>query len=99
VANYEYFDGQRWHEINNVPAHLVEVPSNVLQAFNPGPVIEPYKPVLPLYAAPIQGAIASGDLAQMKSLSAQARQQLEQLPLLRKAVDDANKEISRVQSR
>lgn len=99
VANYEYFDGQRWHELNNVPAHLVEVPSNVLQPFNPGPVIEPHKPVLPLYAAPIQGAIASGDLAQMKSLSAQARQQLEQLPLLRKAVDDANKEISRVQSR
>lgn len=99
VANYEYFDGQRWHELNNVPAHLVEVKSNVFQPFHPGPVLLPHPPITPLYAAPIQTAIASGDLAQMKNLSGLARQQLEQLPQLRIAVDTAKKEISRLQSR
>jgi hypothetical protein len=63
VANYRYFDGQRWHEVNNAPAHLVE---SIPSPFNPGPVINPHPPILPLYAAPIQSAIASGDLAQMK---------------------------------
>lgn len=99
VANYEYFDGQRWHELNNVPAHLVEVPSHVFQPFNPGPVILPYQPILPLYAAPIQSAISSGDLAQMKSLAKLAQQQLDQQPQLQKAVEDAKGEISKQQAR
>ncbi|MCX2546702.1 MULTISPECIES: DUF1842 domain-containing protein [Pseudomonas] len=99
VANYEYFDGQRWHELNNVPAHLVEVPSNVFQPFHPGPVILPHPPILPLYAAPIQSAIASGDLAQMKNLAKLAQQQLDQQPQLQKALDAAKSEISKLQAR
>ncbi|MFJ2279990.1 DUF1842 domain-containing protein [Pseudomonas sp. NPDC087803] len=95
VANYSYFDGQRWHEVNNAPAHLVE---SIPSPFNPGPVINPHPPILPLYAAPIQSAIASGDLAQMKNLARLAEQQLEQLPKLRDALDTAKKEVSRLQS-
>ncbi|HEX4551114.1 DUF1842 domain-containing protein [Pseudomonas sp.] len=95
VANYRYFDGQRWHEVNNAPAHLQE---SLRSPFNPGPVINPHPPILPLYAAPIQSAIASGDLAQMKNLARLAEQQLEQLPKLRDALDTAKKEVSRLQN-
>jgi hypothetical protein len=100
VANYEYYNGSQWIEVTNAPAHLVEsVPSKAFQPFHPGPVIQPHRPIMPLYAAPIQSAIAAGDLAQMKSLAALAKQQLEQLPQLRIALDTAKNELSRLQSR
>ena len=96
VANYRYFDGQRWHEVNNAPAHLQE---SLPSPYHPGPVIIPHSPILPLYAAPIQSAIASGDLAQMKNLAKLAQQQLDQQPQLQSALEAAKKEVSRLQSR
>ncbi|TMU71836.1 DUF1842 domain-containing protein [Pseudomonas fluorescens] len=100
VANYQYFDGQRWHEVNNAPAQLVEsVSSVVFPPFEPGPVILPHPPIMPLYAAPIQSAIASGDLAQMKNLAKLAQQQLDQQPQLQGALEAAKSEVSRLQSR
>ncbi len=103
VANYSYFDGQRWIEINNVPAHLSDsVRSSAFPPLEPGPVIPPhssYPPILPLYAAPIQSAIASGDLAQMKNLASLAKQQLDQQPQLQSALEAAKGEISRLERR
>ncbi|TVT80753.1 DUF1842 domain-containing protein [Pseudomonas sp. H3(2019)] len=100
VANYEYFNGQRWVKVT-APAHLVEsVPSKAYPLpLEPGPVILPYPPIMPLYAAPIQGAIASGDLAQMKNLASLAKQQLEQQPQLQSALEAAKGEISRLERR
>ncbi|MGE8097116.1 DUF1842 domain-containing protein [Pseudomonas fluorescens] len=100
VANYEYFNGQRWVKVN-APAHLVEsVPSRAYPLpLEPGPVILPYPPIMPLYAAPIQGAIASGDLAQMKNLASLAKQQLDQQPQLQSALEAAKGEISRLERR
>jgi hypothetical protein len=94
VANYQYFDGQRWHEVNNAPAHLVD---SFYPPLEPGPVIVP--PIMPLYAAPIQSAIASGDLAQMKNLAKLAQQQLDQQPQLQGALEAAKSEVSRLQNR
>jgi len=100
VANYQYLDGQRWITVNNVPAHLEQpVQSNVLPATGPGQVIVPYPPIMPLYAAPIQSAIASGDLAQMKHLAALAKQQLDQQPQLQSALEAAKSEISKLERR
>jgi hypothetical protein len=68
----------------------------------PGPVIPPessYPPIMPLYAAPIQSAMASGDLAQMKNLSRLAQQQLDQQPQLQTALETAKEEISRQERR
>ncbi|KIH84174.1 DUF1842 domain-containing protein [Pseudomonas batumici] len=101
VANYQYFDGQRWVQVNNAPAHLEQpVQSNVAYVpTGPGPVILPYPPIMPLYAAPIQSAIASGDLAQMKHLAGLAKQQLERQPQLQSALEAAKSEISRLERR
>ncbi|RON47801.1 DUF1842 domain-containing protein [Pseudomonas frederiksbergensis] len=103
IANYQYFDGQRWVEVNNVPAHLSEaVRSSAFPPLEPGPVITPQAPyphIMPLYAAPIQSAIASGDLAQMKNLASLARQQLDQQPQLQTALEAAKGEISRLERR
>ncbi|AZD21424.1 MULTISPECIES: DUF1842 domain-containing protein [Pseudomonas] len=104
IANYQYYNGQRWVSVENAPAHLVEsVPSYALSALpiplEPGPVLLPYPPITPLYAAPIHGAIASGDLTQMKSLASLAQQQLDQLPQLRSALDAAKDEIGRLERR
>ncbi|UQS17695.1 DUF1842 domain-containing protein [Pseudomonas sp. HS6] len=100
VANYQYLNGTHWVEVNNVPVHLAEVQSKVFPPFEPGPVIIHHNPpILPLYAAPIQSAIASGDLAQMKNLAKLAKQQLDQQPQLQSALEAAKKEISRLQAR
>ncbi|MGF6487719.1 DUF1842 domain-containing protein [Pseudomonas frederiksbergensis] len=105
VANYSYLNGQQqWVEVNNAPAHLIEaVPSHVSPLpLEPGPVIPPessYPPIMPLYAAPIQSAMASGDLAQMKNLARLAQQQLDQQPQLQSALETAKDEISRQERR
>lgn len=102
IANYSYYDGQRWVEVNNAPARLVEVSSRAFPPLEPGPVIppqSPYPPIMPLYAAPIQSAIASGDLAQMKNLASLAKQQLDQQPQLQSALEAAKGEISRLERR
>ncbi|EJM17212.1 Protein of unknown function (DUF1842) [Pseudomonas sp. GM18] len=101
VANYEYYNGERWVQVT-APAHLVEsVPSNAYKSvpLEPGPVIPAYPPIMPLYAAPIQSAIASGDLAQMKNLARLAQQQLDQQPQLQSALETAKGEISRQERR
>lgn len=100
VASYQYQDGQRWVSVNNVPAHLNEpVHSSFFPPMGPGPVILPYPPIMPLYAAPIQSAIASGDLTQMKHLAGLAKQQLELQPQLQSALEAAKGEISRLERR
>ncbi|KPA90213.1 MULTISPECIES: DUF1842 domain-containing protein [Pseudomonas] len=101
VANYTYFDGQRWVEASNVPAHLVSGVRSHVQPLplEPGPVLQPHPPILPLYAAPIQTAIAAGDLAQLKSLANLARHQLDQQPQLQAALDNLKSEISRLERR
>ncbi|AZC30160.1 DUF1842 domain-containing protein [Pseudomonas chlororaphis] len=101
VANYQYYNGHQWVSVENVPAHLVgPVPSYTLQTHQEtAPALQAYPPIHPLYAAPIHGAIASGDLAQMKTLASQATQQLEQLPQLRNALDAAKDEIGKLERR
>ncbi|OLF54371.1 DUF1842 domain-containing protein [Pseudomonas chlororaphis] len=101
IANYQYYDGQRWVSVENVPAQLADsIPSYALRApQETAAPLQAYAPIHPLYAAPIHGAIASGDLAQMKTLASQAKQQLEQLPLLRSALDAAKDEIGKLERR
>ncbi|AZC36582.1 DUF1842 domain-containing protein [Pseudomonas chlororaphis] len=100
IANYQYYNGQYWVSIENVPAHLVEpVPSYTLQSQQETVPLPAYPPIHPLYAAPIHGAIASGDLTQMKTLASQAQQQLDQLPQLRSALDAAKDEIGKLERR
>jgi hypothetical protein len=102
IATYQFYNGQRWVTVENVPAHLVgSAPNNyALQApQETTAAFYPYPPILPLYAAPIHGAIASGDLSQMKSLASLAKQQLDQLPQLRSALDAAKDEIGRLERR
>ena len=83
-----------------VPAHLQEpVQSSTLSAPHHGQPNRPLPPISALYAAPIHGAIASGDLSQMKSLHKVATQQLEQLPLIRTALEAAKAEISKHERR
>lgn len=99
VADYEYFDGHHWHEVHNVPAQLETVPSRLQPLpLEPGPVIQP-PPITPLYGAPIQSAIASGDLAQMKHLQGLAKQQLDQQSQLQSALEAAKGEINRLERR
>lgn len=100
VANYQYYNGHSWVTVNQVPAHLQEsVQSSTLSAPQHGQHNRPLPPISALYAAPIHGAIASGDLAQMKSLHRVATQQLEQLPLIRTALDAAKAEIGKHERR
>ncbi|NBF06097.1 DUF1842 domain-containing protein [Pseudomonas sp. Fl5BN2] len=101
IANYQYFNGHSWVSVNQVPAHLQEtVQSSTLST----PDLQGRNSAVQttsaaLYGGPIHGAIASGDLAQMKSLHRVATQQLEQLPLIRTALDSAKAEISRQERR
>lgn len=101
IANYQYFNGSRWVSIDNAPAHLIEsVSSSAFSApLETQSAIQPLPPILPLYAAPIHGAIASGDLAHMKQLASLAQQQLDQQPQLRSALDAAKDEIGRLEHR
>jgi hypothetical protein len=89
IANYSYFDGSKWVEVDNVPAKLnPELKSRYFPLpLEPGPVILPNPPIMALYGVPIQSAIASGDLAHMKTLASYARQQLDAQPQLRKELD------------
>ncbi|AZC23866.1 DUF1842 domain-containing protein [Pseudomonas sessilinigenes] len=101
VANYQYYNGHSWVTVNDVPAYLENnIESSSLSRPQPhGHSHHPLPPLAALYAAPIHGAIASGDLAQMKSLHRLATQQLEQLPLIRTALDAAKSEIARQERR
>ncbi|MGC5700432.1 DUF1842 domain-containing protein [Pseudomonas sp. NFXW11] len=101
IANYQYYNGHSWVSVNNVPAHLQESvhSSSYSQPQASGRSNHPLPPISALYAAPIHGAIASGDLAQMKSLHQLATQQLEQLPLIRTALDAAKAEINKHERR
>ncbi|AJO77816.1 MULTISPECIES: DUF1842 domain-containing protein [Pseudomonas] len=101
IATYQYYNDHSWVTVENVPAQLLDpAHSYALQAPQQSTAALPaYPPIHPLYAAPIHGAIASGDLAQMKVLASQARQQLEQLPQLRNALDAAKDEIGKLERR
>ncbi|WMN19955.1 DUF1842 domain-containing protein [Pseudomonas piscis] len=101
VANYQFYNGHTWSTVNNTPAYLENnIQSSSLSRPQPhGHAHHPLPPLAALYAAPIHGAIASGDLAQMKSLHRVATQQLEQLPLIRTALDAAKSEIARQERR
>ncbi len=101
TANYQYYNGHSWVTVSNVPAQLED---NVRSSTHSKPQLHsqphhPLPPISALYAAPIHGAIASGDLAQMKSLHRVATQQLEQLPLIRTALDAARAEIGKQERR
>jgi hypothetical protein len=54
---------------------------------------------VPLYAAPLTDAVASGDLARMKSLAAQAEQQLAQAPAIQTALTALKAEIAKIDNR
>lgn len=98
IANYSYFDGSKWVEVDNVPAKLnPELKSRYFPLpLEPGPVILPNPPIMALYGVPIQSAIASGDLAHMKTLAAYAKQQLDAQPQLRKELDALKAEITKL---
>lgn len=98
IANYSYFNGSAWVEVDNVPAKLnPELKSRYFPLpLEPGPVILPNPPIMALYGVPIQSAIASGDLAHMKTLAAYARQQLDAQPQLRKELDALKAEIAKL---
>ncbi|MCE4055694.1 DUF1842 domain-containing protein [Pseudomonas sp. Au-Pse12] len=101
IANYQYYNGHSWVTVNQVPAHLQEtVQSSTLSTpEHQGQHNRLHVTSAALYAAPIHGAIASGDLAQMKSLHKAATQQLEQLPLIRTALVAAKAEINKQERR
>ncbi len=101
IANYQYFNGHDWVSVNQVPAHLQEtVQSSTLSTpEHQGHYSAVNSTSAALYGGPIHGAIASGDLAQMKSLHRVATQQLEQLPLIRTALDAAKAEIKKQERR
>jgi hypothetical protein len=101
IANYQYYNGHSWVTVNQVPAHLQEtVQSSTLSTpEQQGQHNRLHVTSAALYAAPIHGAIASGDLAQMKSLHKAATQQLEQLPLIRTALVAAKAEINKHERR
>ncbi|KMN81434.1 hypothetical protein HNO92_004650 [Chromobacterium alkanivorans] len=98
IANYSYLDGSKWVEVDNVPAKLnPELKSRYFPLpLEPGPVILPNPPIMALYGVPIQSAIASGDLAHMKTLAAYAKQQLDAQPQLRKELDALKAEITKL---
>lgn len=96
VASYSYWSDGSWHEFSNVPAKID--PAFPLE---PGPVIpnEPHVGPRPLYAATIQLASATGDLAQMKTLSAAAQQQLDSREEIMAALTALKAEIARLEAR
>ncbi|AIO68948.1 DUF1842 domain-containing protein [Burkholderia oklahomensis] len=99
VASYRYYSNGTWHEVENVP---VKADPEVVP-LEPGPVIleaarSAYGP-MPMYAATIQYAAVSGDLAHMKTLASYARQQLESRDDIAAALKTLKAEIAKLESR
>ena len=99
VANYSYFNGQQWVDVENAPAKLNEKLQSRRHPeipMGPGPVIPSGGHVIPLYGVPIQSAIASGDLTHMKTLASLAQQQLDSKPQLEAALAELKAEIAKL---
>ncbi|GGY19768.1 DUF1842 domain-containing protein [Paludibacterium paludis] len=101
VASYRYFNGGHWVEVENAPARInKELKSDpAILTREAGAGVNPVPSAIVLYGAPIQSAIASGDLARMKSLAALARQQLDSQPQLRKQLEKLKTEIGKLEHR
>jgi len=96
VASYRYFSDGVWHDVENVPA---KIDRELLPPLEPGPVIpRQHSGYFPLYAAPIQQATASGDLAHMKTVAATARHQLQTRDEIASALSALKAEIARLES-
>ncbi|WP_137940227.1 DUF1842 domain-containing protein [Chitinivorax sp. B] len=99
VANYSYMDNGIWYEVENVPAKLnTQLTSHVKGAsLEANAASQQIPPIMVLYAAPIHGALASGDRVQMKALATLAKQQLDGQPQLRKELDSLKAEIAKLE--
>ncbi|NYH14975.1 DUF1842 domain-containing protein [Paraburkholderia bryophila] len=96
VANYSYLNDGRWVEISNVPARL----DPEFVPLEPGPVIpsNPHGGPTPLYGVSIQHALASGDLAHMKTLASFAQQQLDSRESIQTGLSELKAEIARLEA-
>jgi hypothetical protein len=96
VANYSYLNDGRWVEISNVPARL----DPEFVPLEPGPVIpsNPHGGPTPLYGVSIQHALASGDLAHMKTLASFAQQQLDSRASIQTGLSELKAEIARLEA-
>ncbi|WP_137940226.1 DUF1842 domain-containing protein [Chitinivorax sp. B] len=93
-ASYRYFYGNRWQQVN----HAVITPDNEPRAPEAG-TKPTHHHAMPLYAAALQQARGSNDLAQMKALASQAELQLSQHEQIASALQQLNAEISRLDNR
>ncbi|MFL9861066.1 DUF1842 domain-containing protein [Paraburkholderia madseniana] len=96
VANYSYLIDGRWQDISNVPAKL----DLEFVPLEPGPVIpgDPHGGPTPLYGVSIQHAVATGDLAHMKTLATFAQQQLDSREGIKAGLSALNEEIARLEA-
>ncbi|KPA90212.1 MULTISPECIES: DUF1842 domain-containing protein [Pseudomonas] len=87
-VDYRYYEQGRWQQVRHAAvSQALEAP----EQHNRHPI--------PLYAAAIQQATTSGNLAQLKAVQSQAEQQLAQSGALRTALEQLNAEISRLEAR
>jgi len=84
TGDCSYFHDHAWHKLTNVPVKLVAGGPHV-----PGVA-------QPLYGKALQEAAASGDLAQMKLLEAQAEREVGQNPSLQPGLDALRAEITKL---
>ncbi|MGE8414923.1 MAG: DUF1842 domain-containing protein [Pseudomonas sp.] len=101
-ASYRYDYQGHWHVVQ----HAAVSPAQVEQAAHAEPLARAANPAdqahlhpHPLYAVALQQAQASGDLARLKALVAQAEQQLANSDNLSKAVQQLQTEINRLEQR
>ncbi len=85
-ASYRYEEGGRWHAVEHA---VMTVEQRV----------QPYHPVMPMYAVSLQQAKASGDLGQMKSLASLAEKQLADAPQIKAELDKLHIEIAKLEGR
>ncbi|TKC91598.1 DUF1842 domain-containing protein [Trinickia terrae] len=85
-ASYRYFDGHRWHAVENA---TVTLEKETLPT--------PPNHVVPMYAVSLQQSKATGNLSQMKQLAALAEQQLADTETIKAELDKLNAEIARLE--
>lgn len=88
-VDYRYNESGQWQDVRHVAVHQA-------------PSVEPLPPehhVQPLYAVAVQTAKESGDLAQLKVAVQQGEQQLAHEGALRRALEQLNAEIARLEAR
>ncbi|MEN9986845.1 MAG: hypothetical protein RI925_2347 [Pseudomonadota bacterium] len=81
-VNYRYLDDGVWHQA----AQTIQAQETVSHS--------PHRPIIPLYAAALQQASATGNLAELKQLAVTAQAQLDQSDDIRQALGQLNAHIA-----